>query len=148
MKLVIAGALALLGLAGGGALGYAFRPVPDGPAPAAMPDPDAPREFVKISRQMIVPVVEGGKTKALMVFEVALDVPAEHRESAYQREPRLRDAFLREMFAMSNAGAFLETYTSERVMSELREKLLAAARLHLDGPVADVLILDALRQEL
>lgn len=174
MKFIVAMLIVLLAIGGGGALGIMLKPAPEpasgqgegarekgsGHAPTDMDHADAPGAdahgdsggaapaYVKIARQMIIPVVEGGKTQALMVFEIALDVPEKYREEVFEREPRLRDAFLREMFEMSHTGAFLETYTSERVMEELREKLLAAARVHLGARVSDVLILDALRQEL
>ncbi|GMG83638.1 hypothetical protein LNKW23_28510 [Paralimibaculum aggregatum] len=164
MKAVIALLLILVFTGVGGALGLFLKPAgPAGDHAAGPPDatdgpaPDSaiglegerpPPSYVKISRQIIVPVVEGGTTRALMVFEIALDVPAQHREAVFEREPRIRDAFLRELFEMSYTGAFLETYTSDRVMEELRQKLLAAARLHLGTRITDVLILDALRQEM
>ncbi len=158
MKAILALLIVIAGVAGGGALGLVLKPAPDPdaepaeapPEPAPVAEPGAPEvepAYVKLGRQMIVPVVEGGETKALMVFEIALDLPAAHRATAFEREPRIRDAFLRELFEMSYTGAFLETYTSERVMEDLRQKLLAAARLHLGPHVRDVLILDALRQE-
>lgn len=160
MKLVIALVLIVIGIAGGGALGMMLKPMPamegkaaDAPKMAekemaAEAADEAPPTFVTVARQMIVPVVEQGETRALMLFEIALDVPEEHRELVLEREPRLRDAFLRELFEMSYTGAFLDTYTSDRVMEDLRGKLLAAARVHLGDRVSDVLILDALRQEL
>jgi hypothetical protein len=111
-------------------------------------DRDAPASYVELSRQLIVPVVEDGRTRALMLFEIALDVPPEHRDAVLEREPRLRDAFLREFFELSHSGVFLRTYTSERVMQDLRERLRAAARVHVGERFNDVLILDALRQEL
>lgn len=106
------------------------------------------RAYIDIGRQMIIPVVEGGETRALMLFELAVDVPAAETERVYQLEPRLRDAFLRVLFEMSHTGAFLDTYTDARVVEELRGKLLRAARRHLGPAVADVLILDIVRQEL
>lgn len=106
------------------------------------------RDYVKIGRQIIIPVVHERETRALMLFELALDVPRGMTERAYSAEPRLRDAFLRELFEMSYTGAFLTTYTDDRVVAELRGRLLAAARRVLGKAVAEVLILDILRQEL
>ncbi len=152
MKAILALALILGGIAAGGALGHWLRgkaPEPRAPAtPDAPPGTaDAARSYVSIGRQFIVPVVEGGETRALMLFEVALDVPEADRDLVLEREPRLRDAFLRELFGLAQTGAFLGSYTDARVMEDLRAKLLAAARLHLENRVDDVLILDALRQE-
>ena len=159
MRALLALLLVLASVSGGAVLGAMLAAPPhgsgaaDAAASAAEPEaepgqPGEPASYVKLGRQLIVPVVEGGRTRALMLFEIALDVPAEHHDSVFQTEPRLRDAFLRELFEMSYAGAFLGTYTSDRVMTELREKLLAAARLHVGERVSDVLVLDALRQEL
>lgn len=143
--------LLVLAIAGGGALGLHFKPPPDPAAEAqeiVPEDETAAPGYVTLARQMIVPVVDGGETRALMLFEIAVDVPEDKRDIVHEREPRLRDAFLRIMFEMSHTGAFLETYTDDRTMGELRGKLLAASRLHLGSGVRDVLILDALRQEL
>lgn len=162
MRLVIALVLVVAGIVGGGALGAILRPAPPAPeagaeipgggdapqaAEAAPPSLEDPAGTVKLARQLIVPVVDGGVTRALMLFDVALDVPAGQQEAVFEREPRLRDAFLRELFEMSYSGMFEDTYTSDRVMDELRERLLAAARVQLGGQVNAVLILDALRQE-
>jgi hypothetical protein len=106
------------------------------------------RDYVKLARQLIVPVVEEGETRALMLFELALDVPRSMTERAYAAEPRLRDAFLKVLMEMSYTGAFSRTYTDERVVEELRDKLRSAARGQLGGAAADILILDILRQEL
>ena len=106
------------------------------------------RAYVKLGRQIVIPVVKERRTEALMLFELALDVPAGMTERAYGDEPRLRDAFLRTLLEMSYTGAFSQTYTDERVTRELRDKLRADAARILDAPVFDVLILDMLRQEL
>ena len=107
----------------------------------------ADRDYVKIGRQMIIPVVAGRETRALMLFDLALDVPRSMTELAYSAEPRLRDAFMRELFTMSNTGAFLTTYTDERVVAELRDRLQLAARRVMGDSKIDVLILDIMRQE-
>lgn len=107
------------------------------------------RNYVKINRQLIVPVVHERETRAVMLFELALDVPSSMTEAAYSAEPRLRDAFMRELFEMSFTGAFLTTYTDDRVVVELRERLRNAARDILGpGNVSEVLILDIIRQEM
>ena len=108
----------------------------------------AERDYVRVGRQLIIPIVDGGETKALMLFDLALDVPSAMTERVYAAEPRLRDAFLRELFEMSYTGAFSSTYTDERIIEELRGKLRAAARRLLGDGVAEVLILDIMRQEL
>lgn len=105
------------------------------------------RDYVKINKQFVVPVVHERETKALMLFELALDVPKGMTMTAYAAEPRLRDAFLRVMFEMSYSGAFLTTYTDDRFVVELRDRLRVAAREILGDKVSEVLILDIMRQE-
>ena len=174
MRKIIALVIVLLGVGGGLALGVVLRMGDTAPTPDAAAEMDhgaeetggvdqgdgvrsdashdvetgPERSYVKIGRQIIIPIVKDGETQALMLFDLALDVPVSMTERTYAAEPRLRDAFLREMFAMSYSGAFSSTYTDERVIEELRGKLRAAARRLLGEEVAEVLILDIMRQEL
>ena len=171
MQKIIALAIVLIGVGGGLALGIVLRPgdAASGPDEVAAGDygggrsaeaeaePDSAgddgevgsdRDYVKTGRQFIIPVVDEGETRALMLFDLALDVPIAMTERTYAAEPRLRDAFLRVLFEMSYTGAFSRTYTDERIVEELRGKLRAAARRLLGNSVADVLILDIVRQEL
>lgn len=167
MSRIIALVIVLAGLAGGLALGVALRPdggveaaagadaEAAGPsagadaAGSAAPDTEvAGRAYVKLARQIVIPVVRDRRTEALMLFELALDVPSGMTERAYAIEPRLRDAFLRVLLEMSYTGAFSRDYTDERVLRELRDKLRHAAGRLLDAEVFDVLILDMLRQEI
>lgn len=123
----------------------------DGETSRAQAGDSAPlsdRAYVKMGRQLIVPVVEERRTEALMLFELALEVPVDMTERAYAAEPRLRDAFLQSLLEMSYTGAFSRTYTDERVTRELRDKLRSDAQRLLQGTVFEVLILDMLRQEL
>lgn len=153
MKKLLPILLLLLGLGGGGAAGFLLKPPPppkEGEeAKAEKTEPEVvDRNYVKVGRQTIVPVVEGGETKALMLFELAVDVPAAKSGDVHDMEPRLRDAFLRELFRMSHTGAFLSNFTDDRVIEELRQSLTRAAREHLGDDVNEVLILDVMRQEL
>jgi len=159
--------LVVAGIAGGGAAGMMLKSGPDAGAQAVPKAEGAPsgstaapgaagagalsdsaRDYVEIGRQMIVPVVEGDETRALMMFELAIDVPLEMRDIVFLHEPRLRDAFLRVLFEMSHTGAFLDTFTDDLIVEELRRKLLAAAQKLLGPEVSDVLILDIMRQEM
>ncbi len=106
------------------------------------------RAYVKVGKQTIVPVVSGGETQALMLFELAVDVPLDRRDAVHELEPRLRDGFLRELMKMSHTGAFMTTFTDDRVIAELRRNLVHAARQILGDDAQDVLILDVMRQEL
>ncbi|MEM1383320.1 MAG: flagellar basal body-associated FliL family protein [Pseudomonadota bacterium] len=163
MKMLLPVFLILLGVAGGAALGVYLKPPSEAEDDmdsaeagaeeqiddaAVVPDlEDGPRSYVEVGKQMIVPIVDGGETRALMLFEVAVDVPESLAAEVVEAEPRLRDAFLRELMEMSYTGAFKGTYTDDRVLQELRTKLRRAARRFFGDDIADVLVLDMMRQE-
>lgn len=168
MKKIFAIILVLAGIAGGGAAGLMLKPTPPGsekplaavaeasdildkPAEAEESEDtqsqSKPVSYVKVGRQTIIPVLEKGETKALMMFELAVDVTSDQTDRALSMEPRLRDAFLRELFQMSYTGAFDDAFTEDRVIDELRRNLVRAAEEHLGKEaVNDVLILDVMRQ--
>lgn len=168
--------LILLGLGGGMGAGLYLKPAP-GPKPEvgrtvartgagaksgaghAIPDPSDEEEgedeseikertYVSIGTQTIIPVVDGDKTRALMLFELAVDVDPSAHGQAVMAEPRLRDAFLRALLKMSSTGAFDETYTADWVIDELRRNLDIEARRFLGDGLREVLVLDVIRQEL
>ncbi|MGF1500249.1 MAG: flagellar basal body-associated FliL family protein [Paracoccaceae bacterium] len=103
--------------------------------------------YFTIDDQIIVPIVDDGKTKALMLFELALEIPDWDPAFIRAQEPKLRDSFLRELLFISHTGAFSKKYTNERVIEKVKRKLLAAARYHLGRDVKEILILDFLRQD-
>lgn len=161
MKVVLAVLILLLAIAGGAAAGHFLRPAPADHAEdssggydsakqdSGKEDADASdRSFVKVGRQTIIPVIEDGEAVSLMLFELAVDVPAVFTDRVHQLEPRLRDAFLSELYLMARSGAFLGDFTERRVIDELRRNLSTAARRELGNDGAEVLILDVMRQKL
>ena len=178
MRRVLPIVIVLLGLAGGVGAGMMFKPEPEARDPKdetasrdGMPegnpthpaieirDPGMPHEgaeeepveirsYVNIGSQTIVPIVDGDRTTALMLFELAVDVEPSAHDAAVALEPRLRDAFLRELLRMASTGAFTETYTADWVIDELRHNLATAAHRFLGEGFKEILILDIVRQEM
>lgn len=158
MKKIVALVIVILGVVGGGAAGVFLKPAPEtdhsaqdseeAEAAETAAEAASPRSFVKIGRQTIVPVVEDGQTQALMLFEIAVDVPADVSAEVHELEPKLRDAFLRELFRMSHTGAFMNNFTDDRIIDELRRNLTRAAQEKIGKKSAEVLILDVMRQEM
>lgn len=104
-------------------------------------------EYVALQRQMIVPIVNGDQVISLVVMSLSLEVESGFTDDVYNREPKLRDAFLRVLFRHANTGGFSGDFTSGEKMSDLRRALNGAAAQVL-GPVAiQVLVTDILRQE-
>ena len=162
MKAVLMLLLVAIGIAGGGALGVALRPAPapmpaDGaaapsgtqaaPGQAAEVEPDGAPNYIRFSRKFVVPVVEGSRTRALLILDLAIDAPAEAGNRLLGMRPRLRDALLRVLFEFASTGAFSQTYIEAPIMEELRHKLAAAVRKHSGAGLREVLILDLVRKE-
>jgi hypothetical protein len=104
-------------------------------------------EFVRLNNQFVVPIVQDGSVRSLVVMALALEVDLGQNSAVFDREPRLRDAFLQVLFAHANAGGFDGSFTQASAMDPLREALNEAAARIL-GPLArDVLIMDITRQD-
>ena len=104
-------------------------------------------EYVALQRQMIVPIVSEDQVISLIVMSLSVEVQAGYTNDVYDREPKLRDAFLQVLFRHANTGGFTGAFTSGEKMSDLRRALNGAAQQVL-GPVAiQVLVTDILRQE-
>ncbi|GKY86685.1 flagellar basal body-associated FliL family protein [Sinisalibacter aestuarii] len=161
--------LAIVGLGAGTGAGLALRPAPapavaDGTCPcdcaamaealeAAGIDPEAEAgpadtDFVKLSNQFVIPVVTEERIAALVVLSISLEVPTGGSEPIYQREPKLRDAFLQVLFDHANSGGFNGAFTEGRKMDTLRTGLLETARAELGASVKSILITDIARQDM
>ena len=161
--------LALVGLGGGIGAGMALRPPPDETAlenPCGdMEDPNAPTaedddtgddaeaaeeaafDYVKLNNQFVVPVVQDGRVSSLVVMSLSIEVQPGQSEMVYEREPKLRDAFLRVMFDHANAGGFDGAFTNSNQMDVLRRALREVAQKTIGPTASDVLILDIVRQD-
>ena len=156
--------LALIGLGGGVGAGLVLRPAEDQAAASdevaskdgegatdeegegAEPQEGAP-EYVKMNNQFVVPVVEDSRVAAMVVLSLSLEVAAGNTEAVYQREPKLRDAFLQVLFDHANVGGFSGSFTDGANLVVLRTSLKEAAALVLGPVVSDVLITDIARQD-
>lgn len=159
--------LALVGLGGGIGAGLFLRPDPaptdeatadhaegEGADHATAPEEDEEveaeeggPEFVKLNNQFVVPVVEQGRVSAMVVLSLTLEVEAGNTENVYQREPKLRDAFLQVLFDHANIGGFSGSFTDGSNLVVLRTGLKEAATLVLGKAMRDVLITDIARQD-
>ncbi|KAF0176106.1 MAG: hypothetical protein FD162_115 [Rhodobacteraceae bacterium] len=162
--------LALVGLGIGAGAGLFLRPAPepaaetakDAPgaadaAHAAEPadpaahgiegDPKVAPEYVKLSNQFVVPVLEGGQVASMVILALSLEVTHGSSEPIYAREPKLRDAFLQVLFDHANAGGFKGSFTDGANLVLLRRALLETAQSTVGAMVTDVLISDIARQD-
>lgn len=143
--------LALIGLGAGAGAGLFLRPAPD-PDPtaeevAAPVDPALVPDYVKLSNQFVVPLVEKDRITAMVILTLSLEVTQGTSEQVYAREPKLRDAFLQLLFDHANTGGFRGSFTDAANLVILREGLREIAQKLLGDSVTDVLITDIVRQD-
>lgn len=116
----------------------------DGPV---TPGSDENLEYVRLNNQFVVPVVRDAAVRSLVVMSLTVEIEAGQAEFVFNREPRIRDAFLRVMFSHANAGGFDGSFTSPSALNPLRSGLRDAAYDVLGNIVNDVLIVDIVRQD-
>ena len=154
--------LLILGTGGGIGAGIMLAPAPDpvegaDASKAAAPKPKAEepeeiseenqREYIKISNQFVVPVVERDSLTSLVVMSLSLEAKKGTSEKVHAYEPKLRDVFLQVLFDHANMGGFRGAFTRSDVLEPLRTALREAAQKHLGEDVYDVLIMEISRQD-
>ncbi|WP_298258937.1 flagellar basal body-associated FliL family protein [uncultured Litoreibacter sp.] len=159
MGVVVPLVLVVVGVGAGIGAGIALRPVPAEPevsvdenaeqnAEAAAEEvPDVELNYVKINNQFVVPVIKDDRVSALVVLSLSLEVPASETSAIYDREPKLRDAFLQVLFDHAYIGGFDGVYTAPTVMETLKKALLETAQKVAGENISDILITDIIRQD-
>jgi flagellar protein FliL len=142
---------AILGLGLGTGTGLFLRPAPDEGEAAleesATEEPAEPPEYVKLSNQFVIPVLDAGRIDAIVILSINLEVTAGSTADVFSHEPKLRDGFLQVLFDHANAGGFRGSFTDGANMVNLRAALLEVATEILGDRVKQVLIVDIGRQD-
>lgn len=159
--------LIVVGLAAGAGVGLALRPAPE--EVECAPDDDAclaaekeeeekkkaneeaeakPAEFVSLSRQFVIPLMDEEQVRALVVASLAVEVDEGTTDTVYAREPKLRDGFLGVLFVHAHSGGFSGDFTRGSRLDDLRTLLTDAARPILGEILHGVLITEVVRQDL
>lgn len=107
----------------------------------------APTEFVKLNNQFVVPIVQADRVASLVVMSLNLEIKGGTRDRIFEREPKLRDLFLRVLFDHANMGGFDGAFTRPGTLDVLRQSLADVARKELGDHVESVLITDIARQD-
>ena len=105
------------------------------------------REFARLNNQFVVPIVEDGIVRSLIVMSLNLEVVAGAQTAVFELEPKLRDGFLQALFNHANLGGFTGNFTAPTKMAQLRSDLLRVGQELTDHKVTDVLIIDLVRQD-
>ncbi|WP_299984265.1 flagellar basal body-associated FliL family protein [uncultured Ruegeria sp.] len=110
-------------------------------------DAPATHEYLKLTKQFVVPVVSEDEISALVVLSLSLEVRPGITEAVYEIEPKLRDRFLQVLFDHANIGGFDGAFTQSDNLAALREALLEVAKMDLGQDVSQVLIMSVSRQD-
>jgi flagellar protein FliL len=155
--------LALFGIGSGVGAGFLLKPdlppevasldpanpcgeVMQADVPVVKPDP-SDQEYVKLANQFIVPIVLNEKVNSLVVLSLSVEVRKGQSQIIFDREPKLRDAFLQALFNHANIGGFNGAFTEESNMMILRRALKEAAQSIIGNAASGILITDLARQD-
>ncbi|SEL54464.1 hypothetical protein SAMN05443999_10644 [Roseovarius azorensis] len=157
--------LMLAGTAGGVGVGLMLKPEPirqtdpgsDGVAePVAVAGGQGARgndasaealEYVRLNNQFVIPVVSRNLVSAMIVMSLTVEISPGTSEAVYNREPKLRDAFLQVLFDHANMGGFEGEFTSADNMDVLRRALADVAQRVVGRTARGVLITEIARQD-
>lgn len=166
--------LAVIGIGGGIGAGLMLRPAPpaaeakaegaagaahEGPVECIPVDeveqlkaavaPSAPedREYVRLTNQFVVPVIEQGRVGAMVVLSLSVEVPLGEAETVFAREPKLRNVYLQVLFDHANVGGFDGAFTRAQTLDQLQNALTEASYHAVGDLVTDVLITEIARQD-
>ena len=103
-------------------------------------------EYLTLTKQFVVPVVERERISALVTLSLSLEVTPGIGEAFYAIEPKLRDGFLQVLFDHANMGGFDGAFTQSDRLETLRKSLLKVAQSEVGTDVSRVLILSIARQ--
>jgi len=151
MKTLLPVILALVGLLAGAGAGWTLRPgfdhsVDADDVPHYRPAP-ANTETLRLPGQFVVPLLDDGRVRSMVVMSLALELAENHGVSLQRQEARLRAILLQVMFDHANTGGFEGIFTSGEALLALRRTLRDAARAEVGPALHDVLITELLRQE-
>lgn len=104
-------------------------------------------EYLKLTKQFVVPIVQDDEISALVTMSLSLEAEPSVTDAFYAIEPKLRDGFLQVLFDHANAGGFDGSFTHSDNLNTLRKSLLEVARKDLGDDVSQVLIMSVSRQD-
>lgn len=98
--------------------------------------------YMKFSRQFVAPVMRNGVPAAMMILDVNVEMDPALSESAYAKEPRLRDAVLRVLLRLSSDGSLGDLFSDPDVLEEARSQILNEVRGVIGDGAQAILIMD------
>lgn len=162
MKKILPLIMLLLGTGAGVGAGVMLRPAPAPPpevkeAPGEAPPVEevvaAPtgidgREYVKLSNQFVVPIVQNERVSSMVVMTLSVEVQEGQGQTVFDIEPKVRDVFLNVLFDFAAIGGFDGAFITNGNLDIVTRNLTDAARKIFGGElISDVLIFEIARQD-
>ncbi|AEI96242.1 hypothetical protein [Roseobacter litoralis] len=165
MKKILPILMLLLGSAAGVGAGVYLRPPPaeEAAAPEELAEessettakeeakdelPIAGKEYVKLSNQFVVPIVEKDRVSSMIVMTLSVEAPEGQGQAVYDLEPKIRDVFLRILFDHAAIGGFRGAFLNNENLDIVRRNLRdGAIKTFGKDLISDVLIFEIARQD-
>lgn len=110
--------------------------------------PVAGKEYIKLSNQFVVPLVEEERVSSMVVMTLSVEIPEGKGQGVYDLEPKIRDVFLRALFDHAAIGGFRGAFLDNENLDTVRESLRNAALSNFgEDFIEDVLIFEIARQD-
>lgn len=105
-------------------------------------------EYVRLPNQFVVPLVAKDRISAMVVMSLSIEVVSGYGEDVFEKEPKLRDGFLRVLFDHASIGGFDGAFINNENLDVVRRKLRDVAKKVMGSDIAsDVLIFEVARQD-
>lgn len=105
-------------------------------------------EYVKLSNQFVVPIVERDRISSMVVMTLSVEAPEGQGQAVFDIEPKIRDVFLRVLFDHAAVGGFRGDFLNNENLDVIRTNLRDAARENIGNDlISDVLIFEIARQD-
>lgn len=104
-------------------------------------------EIVKLPNQFVVPVIMNNRVRAMVILTVAIEVETGLGDQVRALEPKLRDTFLSELFALAALDGFKDDLISRQTLDLVKRALSEKAKAVLGQDSVSVLITDMARQD-
>ena len=162
MKKILPLIMLLLGTGAGVGAGVMLRPAP-APVPPLADEPKETspveetitpaagiqgREYVKLSNQFVVPIVQNERVASMVVMTLSVEVEEGQGQIVFDMEPKVRDVFLNVLFDFAAIGGFDGAFITNGNLDIITRNLTSAARKTFGGElISDVLIFEIARQD-
>ena len=106
------------------------------------------KAYFKFGREFVVPIMQDGKVKALVILNLNLEVDDSHIDKLFSLEPKLRDNVMTTLVGLSTDGRTLEDPTNTESYETIRSVVLMNLQSVVSSGIENVLILDMAKQDL